>query len=77
MEETVSINKNAFSRGMQNLKVCDYMECRQRIMNALHITTRSGFLFRQNGKVIPNVVEKIEIEKIFASYGIKPKDIWG
>ena len=65
----------SFQRGWNQLKVVDAPCARDKIMTALGLVTRAGFLYRLKGKCEPTVTEAQAIEDIFNEYGIK--DIWG
>lgn len=68
-------NNFSFQRGWAKVPQGKVREVRTKLMAALNITTRVGFLDRLNGKVEPKVTEHAAIEQIFKEYGIK--DIWG
>ena len=53
----------------------DVQEVKERIMDALHITTRVSWAARLNGTIEPKVSEAKDIESIFADYDIT--DVWG
>ena len=65
----------SFQRGWNQLKVVDAPCIREKLMAALDLATRSGFLYRLKGKCEPTVTEAQAIEVIFREYGIT--DIWG
>lgn len=65
----------SFQRGWNQLKVVDAPCVREKLMAALDLATRSGFLYRLKGKCEPTVTEAQAIEAIFREYGIK--DVWG
>lgn len=65
----------SFQRGWNQLKVVDAPTAKLKIMSALNLETRAGFLYRLKGKCEPTVTEAQAIEAIFKDYGIK--DVWG
>ncbi|MDR0605704.1 MAG: hypothetical protein LBG80_15530 [Bacteroidales bacterium] len=65
----------SFEQGYYHVPYIDQKACRARIMSALELTTRVGFLTRLRGKIEPKISEVFEIEKIFEEYGIT--DVWG
>jgi hypothetical protein len=68
-------NTNAFKKGFDKIQNGDTKNVRQKIMEALSITTTGAWYNRLYGRVIPNVEEAKKIESIFSEYGIS--DIWG
>ena len=69
------MSKHSFEIGFRQVRVCDVPEVRGKIMSALGIVSRASWAKRLYGRIVPNVDEAKEIEKIFAEYGIK--SVWG
>lgn len=69
------MNEFAFKAGFSQVKRKDANEVRERIMQALGLTTRASWYSRLNGSVEPKVSEARAIEEVFAKYGITK--VWG
>ena len=69
------MNNHSFERGFRQVRVYDMPEVREKIISALGIASRASWAKRLYGRIVPNVDEAKEIEKIFAEYGIK--GVWG
>lgn len=65
----------SFKKGWNQLKQGDVEQCRNKLMDALGLTSTPPFYQRLNGKVEPKVTEAEAIERIFAEYGIT--EVWG
>ena len=65
----------SFKKGWNQLKHVDVEQVRNKLMDALKLTSTPPFYQRLNGKVEPKVTEAEAIEQIFAEYGIT--DVWG
>lgn len=65
----------SFMKGWNQLKVGDALVVRIKIMTALNLSSRAGFLYRLKGRCEPTVSEAQAIESIFKEYGIR--DVWG
>lgn len=65
----------SFQKGYEQLQLKDHKAAREKIMEALGLTTLQGFRYRLAGVYEPRVSEKEAIESVFAQYGIT--DIWG
>ena len=65
----------AFQKGWFRVPQGDVAAVRIKLMSALGVTTRVGFLNRLNGLVTHTDEERAAIESIFNNYGIT--DAWG
>ena len=65
----------SFQNGWSQLRQKDVAECKEKIMVALGLTTRSGLGYRRNGDVGYTPAEQEAVERIFAEYGIT--EVWG
>lgn len=69
------MNEYSFFKGWCQIRQQDVAEMRVKLMKAVGVTTRVGFLRRMKGEIEPKVSEHKKITEIFNKYGIK--DIWG
>ena len=69
------MNDFSFKVGFSQVKQKDAQEVRERIMQALGLTTRASWYARLNGSVEPKVSEARAIEEVFGEFGIK--NVWG
>lgn len=69
------MNEFSFKLGFSQVKQKDVKEVRERIMEALGLTTRASWYARLNGGVEPKVSEARAIEEVFTKYGITK--VWG
>lgn len=69
------MNEFSFKLGFSQVKRKDAKEVRERIMEALGLTTRASWYARLNGGVEPKVSEARAIEEVFTKYGITK--VWG
>ena len=69
------MNEFSFKLGFSQVKRKDAKEVRERIMQALGLTTRASWYARLNGVVEPKVSEARAIEEVFTKYGITK--VWG
>ena len=65
----------SFKKGYDQVQQKDAKDVRQKIMNALNLTSRRSWGLRLQGLIEPKVTEAQAIENIFSEYGIT--DIWG
>lgn len=65
----------SFKKGWNQLRHGDVEQARNKLMDALRLTSTPPFYQRLNGKVEPKVTEAEAIERIFAEYGIT--EVWG
>lgn len=65
----------SFKKGWNQLRHGDIEQARNKLMDALGLTSTPPFYQRLNGKVEPKVTEAEAIERIFAEYGIT--EVWG
>nr|DAT47436.1 MAG TPA: hypothetical protein [Caudoviricetes sp.] len=71
----IDMNEFSFKLGFSQVKRKDAKEVRERIMEALGLTTRASWYARLNGGVEPKVSEARAIEEVFTKYGITK--VWG
>lgn len=69
------MNEFSFKAGFSQVKRKDAKEVRERIMQALGLTTRASWYARLNGGVEPKVSEARAIEEVFGEFGIT--NVWG
>lgn len=69
------MNEFSFKLGFSQVKRKDAKEVRERIMQALGLTTRASWYARLNGGVEPKVSEARAIEEVFMKFGITK--VWG
>lgn len=69
------MNEFSFKLGFSQVKRKDVKEVRERIMQALGLTTRASWYARLNGSVEPKVSEARAIEEVFTKFGITK--VWG
>ena len=69
------MNEFSFKLGFSQVKRKDAKEVRERIMQALGLTTRASWYARLNGGVEPKVSEARAIEEVFAKFGVSK--VWG
>ena len=80
--EFISKKKRDFRKGLKNLKIKDKENAKKEILQALGLSSNVSFWrykkgISKNGKEKYLEEEKWQIiEKIFAKYGVKPKDVW-
>lgn len=70
-----NMSEFSFKAGFSQVKRKDAKEVRERIMQALGLTTRASWYARLNGVVEPKVSEARAIEEVFTKYGIT--NVWG
>jgi len=70
-------NMYSFKKGFGHVQNKDVSSAKRDIMKVLGISSRAQWYQRLYGKVIPNVEEKENIEKVFSKYRVKQSDIWG
>ena len=65
----------SFRKGWMQMRQKDVQESRQKLMEAMGVTTGVSFLNRMSGKIEPRMSEYETITMIFQEYGIT--DVWG
>ncbi len=65
----------SFQKGYNLVKNKDVAKVKKRIMNALNITSRPGWIARLRGDIEPRISEAAAIEAIFKEFGVT--EIWG
>ena len=66
----------SFRSGFNQIQIGKVIEFKKEMMSALSINSRTSWVRRLNGNIIPKVSEKVIIEQVFKNYGVT-KNIWG
>lgn len=75
MEKTVKRTEKAFQKGLNNLRMIDYLPVKREIYTILGISARQTFKAYAEGRRELDVDKYNRIEKVFHDHGVK--DCWG
>ncbi len=77
MKTKQAVEKKAFAKGWFKVPQGEAASVRIKLMVAMDVTTRMGFLNRMKGLCVHTPEQIKDIERIFGEVGIAKRDIWG